>query len=122
MVRQDTVAEDILAAVKSFSEAFGRHDLDAAMERMTPDCVWEAAVPSPDGARHVGQQYVRSAFKDFFANNPNSAFEVEEVVVVGDRVLTRWTRTAPTRIRGVDIYRVRDGKVAEKLTYSKRPS
>lgn len=121
MIGHDAVTGDTLAAVRSFSEAFARRDVNAVMERMTPDCIFEHAIPAPDGGRFVGQTAVRAAFIDFFATNPNASFEVEETLVTDNRVITRWTRTAPTRMRGVDIYRVQDGRVAEKLSYSKRP-
>lgn len=51
--------------------------------------------------------------------------EPEELFVAGDRGVLRWIyrwRNAdgsPGHVRGVDIYRVRDGKVAEKLSYVK---
>jgi hypothetical protein len=40
--------------------------------------------------------------------------------VTGDRVLTRWRYDwGDGHVRGVDVIRVRDGKVAEKLSYVK---
>lgn len=42
----------------------------------------------------------------------------------GDRCVVRWVYTwvregTPGRIRGVDVFRVRDGRVAENLSYVK---
>jgi ketosteroid isomerase-like protein len=113
---------ETLSVVKAFGEAFGRSDIDAVMQRMTQDCVFENTVPAPDGRRYAGQAEVRAAFLEFFAQYPGASFEREETIVSEDRVISRWTRSAPYRIRGVDIYRVRDGLVAEKLSYSKRPA
>lgn len=31
----------------------------------------------------------------------------------------RWSREAGQHVRGVDVYRIREGKVAEKLSYVK---
>jgi ketosteroid isomerase-like protein len=50
---------------------------------------------------------------------------VEETVVAGDRVVQRWHHRwvdlsgTAAHVRGVDLFRVRDGKVAEKLSYVK---
>jgi len=47
------------------------------------------------------------------------------VIVAGDRCVVRWIYTwteddgTPGSIKGVDVLRVRDGKVAEKLAYVK---
>ena len=51
-------------------------------------------------------------------------FAAEEQFAVGDRCVVRWLYTweenGETRhLRGVDILRVRDGKLAEKLAYVK---
>ena len=49
-------------------------------------------------------------------------FETEEIFATGDRALVRWVfhwDDADGHVRGVDVMRVRDGKVAEKLAYVK---
>jgi ketosteroid isomerase-like protein len=114
-----------LAAVERFSAAFNRHDLEAVMAAMTDDCVFGNTSPAPDGARYVGQAAVRAAFADFFLASPNARFEAEEVFAAEDRGVVRWVYRWVTEegrtghVRGVDVFRVRDGKVAEKLSYVK---
>ncbi|HEY8491223.1 MAG TPA: nuclear transport factor 2 family protein [Dehalococcoidia bacterium] len=117
---------DTIAAVERFNEAFNRHDVDAVMAAMTDDCVFENTVPPPDGRRFQGQAAVRAVWAEFFAHNPDAAFETEELFAAGDRCVVRWRyRWAPDQpgrpghVRGVDLFRVRDGKVAEKLSYVK---
>ena len=113
-----------LDVVNRFNEAFNRHDVDAVMRWMTDDCVFESTSP-PDGQRFVGQAAVRACWEDFFRSSPTAHFEAEEVIPAGDRCtvcwLYRWTDADGTarHIRGVDVFRVRDGKVAEKLAYVK---
>jgi ketosteroid isomerase-like protein len=113
-----------LAAVERFNEAFERHDLDAIMAAMTDDCLFDNT-PPPDGEAHRGQAAVRRAWQEFFAGSPNARFETEELFVAGDRAVARWRYTwvdsagVEGHVRGVDVYRVRDGKVAEKLAYVK---
>jgi ketosteroid isomerase-like protein len=113
------------AAVAEFNEAFGRRDVDAVMAAMTADCVFESTTP-PDGVRYEGQEQVRSAWVDFFAGSPDARFDAEESFVAGDRVVVRWSYVwgadgggAAQHVRGVDVFRVRDGKVAEKASYVK---
>ncbi|HEV7679744.1 MAG TPA: nuclear transport factor 2 family protein [Candidatus Dormibacteraeota bacterium] len=113
-----------LAAVQRFNDAFGRGDVDAVMMAMTDDCVFENTSPAPDGERHVGRAAVRKFWEDFFAGTDNPRFSTEDIFAAGDRVVVHWQFTWGTapgdgHVRGVDVFRVRDGKVAEKLSYVK---
>jgi len=106
-----------LEAVARFNVAFDAKDVDAVMAAMTPDCVFEDTTP-PDGGRHVGQAAVRAAWEKLFAG-PGS-FTTEEVFAVDDRVVARWRYDwGDGHVRGVDVFTVRDGLVAEKLAYVK---
>jgi hypothetical protein len=49
---------------------------------------------------------------EFLGSAP--VFHGEEMLACGDRAVVRWTcRFAGGHVRGVDVVRVRDGKVAE---------
>jgi ketosteroid isomerase-like protein len=112
------------AAVDRFNEAFNRHDVDAVMAAMTEDCVFENTAP-PDGGRFEGASAVRGAWEEFFASSPTARFDAEDVIVTGDRCVVQWRYTWTEAngdagsIRGVDVLRVRDGRVAEKFAYVK---
>ena len=113
-----------LAAIENFNAAFNRHDLDAVMDAMTADCVFENTNPPPDGSRVVGAVAMRAFWEKFFASNPDAHFEVEDMIATGDRCVVRWIyrktkEGQPWHLRGVDVFRVRDGKVAEKCSYVK---
>ena len=111
--------EDALAAVAPFDRAFGAKDVDAVMAAMTPDCVFEDTSP-PDGCRHEGPEAVRAAWKALFAVSAPRAFSAEEVIEAGDRVVVRWRyQWDGGHVRGVDVFTVRDGLIAEKLAYVK---
>ena len=115
---------DPLAVVRRFNDAFNRHDVDAVMAVMTDDCVFESTRPAPDGARYEGSAAVRAFWEQFFANSPQARFEFTDMFAAGDRCVVRWTyhwvkATGAGHVRGVDVFRVRDGKVAEKLSYVK---
>jgi ketosteroid isomerase-like protein len=122
IIKDDETAAT-LAAVDAFNEAFNAHDVDAVMERMTEDAVFESTSP-PAGERHEGAAAVRAAWEAFFAASPTAHFDAEDVIVAGDRCVVRWIYTwqddgSAGSIKGVDVLRVRDGKVAEKLAYVK---
>jgi ketosteroid isomerase-like protein len=113
-----------LAAIEAFNDAFSRHDVDGIMAHMTDDCVFENTLPPPDGERYSGSAAVRAFWESFFTSTPSARFETEELVAAGDRAFARWVfrwdgAEGEGHVRGVDIFRVRDGKVAEKLSYVK---
>jgi ketosteroid isomerase-like protein len=121
----DEATAATLAAIERFNVAFNNHDVPGVMAAMTDDCVFESTGPRPDGVRFEGQAAVRKVWEEFFGSSPNAAFETEDMFAVGDRCLVRWLyrwvdgEGKPGHIRGVDVFRVRDGKVAEKLAYVK---
>ena len=107
------------AAVARFDAGFDRKDVDAVMAAMTSDCVFESTTP-PDGARSVGQAAVRAAWTAFFQQSATARFTAEEQITSPDRVVVRWRyEWDGGHVRGVDLFRVRDGLVAEKLSYVK---
>lgn len=113
-----------LAAVERFNAAFNNHDVDAVMNAMTDDCIFENTNPVPDGARLVGAVAVRAYWEKFFSSNPDATFETEEIIVAEDRCIVRWIyrktkEGKPWHLRGIDVFKVRDGKVLEKLSYVK---
>jgi ketosteroid isomerase-like protein len=105
--------------VEAFGAAWAAHDLDAALAFVTDDCVFDATGPAPDGKRHVGRDAIRKGWQAIF-DDLSSRFDAEETFSVGDRVVQRWRYSWDGgHIRGVDVFTVRDGKVAEKLSYVK---
>ena len=116
-----------LALVQGFEAAFNRHDVDAVMAAMTDDCVFEIVAPAERGGRRwEGQAAVRTAWTGLEEAFPGYAFETEDVFACGDRCAYRWTlrwdrpEGGRGRIRGIDTYTVRNGKIARKYTYFAR--
>jgi len=108
-----------LDAVLAFGEAWADHDLETVLSLVTDDCLFDATGPAPDGIGYRGPDEIRPAWKAIF-DDPSSRFEVEETFEAGDRVVQRWRYSWPGgHVRGVDLFKVRDGKIAEKLAYVK---
>ena len=115
--------EETLATIERFNEAFNRHDADALMDLMTGDIFFESTA---DGTGcFAGQEAARAVFEQFFEAIPGGWFDTEEIFAVGDRCVVRWLFTSEkgklgsTQLCGVDVFRVRDGRVAEKFSYAK---
>ena len=114
-----TRASSPLEVVAAFGKTWANHDLDGAIALLTDDCVFDNTDPAPDGTRYVGRDAIRRAWTPIF-NDPTSRFDAEETFSVDDRVVQLWRYSwADGHVRGVDVIRVRDGLVAEKLSYVK---
>jgi ketosteroid isomerase-like protein len=119
------MSEGVVGVIERFNEAFNRQDIDEVMALMTEDCVFERTSPMPDGERYEGQLAVRGYWENYFPMWPGARLDAEEFIEVGDRCIVRWVFRWPANeggtdhVRGVDVFRVRDGKVAEKLAYVK---
>jgi uncharacterized protein (TIGR02246 family) len=108
-----------LEVVETFGAAWAAHDLEATLKLVTEDCVFDATGPAPDGTRHVGRDAIRLAWRPIFEDE-SARFEPEETFSIDDRVVQLWRYVwANGHVRGVDVFRVRDDKVAEKLSYVK---
>ena len=110
--------------VDRFNEAFNRNDSGALALLLTDDTVFEDTSPAPDGRRIEGKAAVVAFWREWFARNPDARFEAEEIIVSGDRAVVRWVyrkirNGQPWHLHGVDVFAVRDGKVAAKLAYVK---
>jgi ketosteroid isomerase-like protein len=113
-------------ALDRFSAAFGNGDVDAIMALMTDDVVFESTGPAPDGVRHQGAQAVRAVWEELFGGTSGAQFTEEASFIGPDgrgvlRWRFEWTNEdgSPGHVRGVDVVTLRDGKVAEKLSYVK---
>lgn len=107
-----------------FNEALNKQDFETLADAMTEDSLFKDTGPRPEGhAIRTGTQG-RPISGELFENSPESHFEVEEVFACGDRCVVLWNHhwvrgDREGNNRGLDIIRVRDGKVAEKLAYTK---
>jgi ketosteroid isomerase-like protein len=122
--QQDSRTAATIEVIRKLEEAINGRNVDAVMALSTDDVVWETTTP-PDGERHVGQAAVRAGLEGFFRSSPQATFETEEIVALGDRAFMtwryRWVDGAGQsgHVRGVDVVRVRDGKLAEMVAYVK---
>lgn len=119
------MSNDNAALLGQLDDAVNRHDVDGVMALMAEDCLFENTFPSPDGTRYTGPAEVRRFWSEFFHGSPNAHFDTEEMFISGERGVVRWRYQwvnadgTTGHVRGVDIFRFRDGKIVEKLAYVK---
>jgi steroid delta-isomerase-like uncharacterized protein len=116
-----STTEATMAAIERFNDAFNQHDVDSLTKLMTDDVVFE----NTGDQRFEGQEAICAFFRRFFETTPMAWFDTEDMFAAGDRCVVRWTLSFNTeepergRVRGVDVFRVRDGRVTEKFSYVK---
>jgi hypothetical protein len=117
--------DEIIKTVIRFNEALNGRDVATMMDLMTEDCLFENTYPPPDGTHYVGQAAVQAFWEEFFRDSSQAHFEIEEIFAGQNRCVMRWVyRWAdqagqPGYIRGVDIYKLSNSLIAEKLSYVK---
>jgi len=118
-------SESAIRLVLEFNEAFNRQDVAGMMRLMSEDCVFENTVPAPDGAVYSGKESVTQFWQDFFRESPQAHIEIEEIFGLGNRCMMRWRYNwvdetgKKGHVRGVDIFKVENGSICEKLSYVK---
>jgi predicted SnoaL-like aldol condensation-catalyzing enzyme len=111
--------------VIAFNDAFNRHDVAGMMQFMSEDCVFENTDPAPDGTAYKGQEVVTRFWQDFFRASPQAHIEIEEIFGMGMHCVMRWryewvdTAGKKGYVRGVDVFKLKDGLICEKLSYVK---
>lgn len=115
-----------IARLEAFAEAWNKHDADALMSFMTPDCVFESSAgPEACGSRYVGAEAVRAGYVQVWTTYPDAHWAGARHFVVGDRGVSQWTFTGTARdgtrveVHGCDLFTFRDGRIALKDSYRK---
>jgi len=119
--------EEILESLAEWNRAWDRHDLEGVMELFHDDIYFE----NWTGGHAKGKESLRNAWSDWFRNHGNFHFTEEDTFVdeQEQKALYRWTLEWPSmekgfegkaeRRRGIDVLHFKDGKIIQKLTYSK---
>ena len=106
--------------IHQYNEAFLQRAPEKLVDLIADDCVMEGVGPAPEGNVWSGYDECLAGWQAL-ASDPTIRFEVEHVDIDGDRAVIRWRVTGAQEYRGVNLMRVRDGKIVEALGYGKRP-
>ena len=119
--------EEIREAVVEWNKAWDRYDLDGVMELFHDEILFD----NWTGGQARGKENLRQAWTPWFTNNGGFKFHDEEIFIDEEeqKVLYRWILHWPstekgyigkTEVRrGVDVMHFKNGKIIQKLTYSK---
>ena len=112
--------------LEAVTTAFDRHDLDAIMEHIADDAVFDGPRGSdPWGTRFEGKDAIREAFAARFSGIPDVRYQDDVHFVDGDRGVSEWTLSGTTvdgeriEVRGCDLWTFRDGKIVKKDSFWK---
>ena len=112
--------ESGMRTVLALNDAFNRHDVAGMMQLMSDDCVFENTHPAPDGTVYSGKEAVTQFWQGFFQESPNAHIDIEEIFGLGNHCIMRWKYNwGDGHVRGVDVFKLRDGLICEKLSYVK---
>ena len=114
------------ATLEDLVDAFNRHDVDRIMEFFSEDAsVDMPRGTDPWGTRYVGKAEVRKGLASRFSGIPDVHYGEDRHWVCGDRAVSEWLLTGTStsgekiRVRGCDLFEIRDGKIIRKDSYWK---
>ena len=119
--------DEIREALNQWNHAWDKHDLNGVMELFDDEVLFE----NWTGGKVKGKEALRQAWAPWFENHGGFRFTEEETFIdeAEQKALFRWQlqwpsfekgyEGRPERRRGVDVLHFRDGKIIQKLTYSK---
>jgi steroid delta-isomerase-like uncharacterized protein len=107
--------------IDAYNDAWNSQDLDAVMSMHTEDTVFENHTA---GELAEGADAVRSHIGGIFDRWPSLRFRGRNLYVADDFAVSEWTATAARddgktiEWDGVDVFPIRDGRIARKDVYS----
>jgi steroid delta-isomerase-like uncharacterized protein len=102
--------------VRGYIAALNAGDVEAVLDHVTADFVSEHT--SAIGESFTGRDEYRARLPGFFALLPDRHYEIEDVLVDGDRAAMPYTlRASGVVIRGVFLFTCRDGLIARRVDY-----
>lgn len=113
--------------MNQWNHAWDKHDLNGVMELFDDEVQFE----NWTGGKVKGKEALRQAWAPWFENHGGFRFTEEETFIdeAEQKALFRWQlqwpsfekgyKGRPERRRGIDVLHFRDGKIIQKLTYSK---
>jgi ketosteroid isomerase-like protein len=116
------MGEERFEIVERLIDAWNRRDLQAALERMHPQCEVRPAEATETLHGHAG---VAAAFRDWFETFEEFTMEAEDLIGHGDRVLVAMRQRARGKSSGLEIeerfyqlFTLRDSMVLRFEEYS----
>ena len=118
---------ELLALLARWYDAWNVHNFEGVMVLFHDDILFE----NWTGGRVTGKPALRAAWKDWFADHGDFRFDEQDTFIdeAAQKALYRWVLDWPCLDpafagrrevrRGVDVLHFLDGKIVQKLTFSK---
>ncbi len=117
-----TTARTTREVLDQYNRAFRVHDPALLEDLVADECVIEDTTPAPDGARHEGGRACLARWSEL-AGNHALRFSTEPAEILGDLAVApwvlQWGNGEHDRVRGVNLIRIRDGRIVEARGYVK---
>jgi hypothetical protein len=102
--------------IERYNDAWNAQDIEAIHADHHPEIVFHNHTADE---RAEGADAVRAHIARIFENNPTLRFSTRSLQVGDDFAVCEWTASTGTREwDGVDVFPIRDGKIARKDVYS----
>jgi len=108
--------------IDRYNAAFRLHDPTLLEDLIADECVIEDTSPAPEGARRDGGRACLARWSQL-AGSADLEFSPEPADILGDLAVApwilRWGTGEDDWVRGVNLIRVRDGRIVEARGYVK---
>jgi ketosteroid isomerase-like protein len=117
-----TTARTTREVLDLYNEAFRLHDPTLLEDLVADGCVIEDTGPAPDGVRREGGSACLARWSEL-AGNQALRFTPERTEVHGDLAVVPWVLHwgdgEHDRVRGLNLLRIREGRIVEARGYVK---
>jgi ketosteroid isomerase-like protein len=118
----DPISARTAEVLQRFNRAFLEHDPSLLADLIDPECTVERIQPTAEGTHLIGGPACLANWQSI-ASLREGNFELEEVVVTGERGFIFWEYTLAGRTqRGLNVMTVRDGRIVAGRGYGKSKS
>ena len=114
------MADAIDDLFRRFGKAFNKADVDAIADCVTEDFEWRLNTGgAPTGRVLKGKEALRAHFADKSTAHREVRFSEASIHRAGDKLFGTFRATGIDHRYGIDLYEVKDGKIALKDSYMK---
>jgi ketosteroid isomerase-like protein len=112
--------------IRTVYAAFGRGDIEAILEHLSPNVEWTLNGPSviPYSGRKVGPSQVRKFFETLANTQAHQTLTIDEYIAQGEHVATVGRYTAVVKATGkridgavAHVFTIRNGKITRFLDF-----
>lgn len=118
-------SNEAIDIVKRFLDAWAHQDFDGVIASFDESATFHASVGPGPGQAYIGRDQIAPAVKSMFEKTIGIEFDVTELIPFEGGVVATWcvtsrgTNNEVVKSPGIDVFRVRDGKVILKDAYRK---